>query len=131
MMNYPKPQSANISLEQTVPLPKLPLDTTLKSISSERILKLVLALHSSLNLKTIIQQFFQGIQAEVPCDNIGYSNESIYISIHIGKTEHHQLRYTLDPQHNSLRIIKLSRNHPFRHHEIHQLDNCLCFLLNP
>ena len=126
-----QPQSINIDLENEN-LVSLPARTA-NIVKEDRTLQLVYALHSSLDIKEIIQQFARCVKNVVATDGINYRNERLRLLINAGSEGKHSFSYALnnETKKENCGEITFTRNTRFTDTEIMQLEDLLCLLIHP
>lgn len=130
IMSMLRPESLDINIDDSASLKVVPISEARRA-HQERSHTLSYALQSTLDLKTIIEQFVLGIKAEVPCDCVAYSHSDDRISINIGKAERHSFSYRLTIEEEYLGDIVFSRRSKFSDAEVLELEDLLCLLLFP
>ncbi|GAB4223855.1 MAG: GGDEF domain-containing protein [Gammaproteobacteria bacterium] len=101
------------------------------AIKNERILALAFSLHISLDIRAIINHFFQGLKQELSLERMRYAHKDLGISITHGTTGNHLISYRLTLAGSYLGKLQFSRNYPFENEEITLLENLLTLLLHP
>src|SRR5437868_15056217 len=119
-MSYSAKVFNSATRDEAKPIINLPIAHT-QLFTNERLVQFIYALHASLDLKTIIQQFAQSIGAEIPSDGFTYSYDLISTSITIGKMGRHELNYDLTCGSKNLGKIIFSRNTAYTQNEILEL----------
>jgi diguanylate cyclase (GGDEF)-like protein len=127
MMNT---QPNEIQLESAIPL--LPLPQNIKASVNQSVdLQFIYALNSSLDFKTILEQFAAGLHQKVIYDSLEYQNTEFDTSIKLGEHQVHQLNYSLKTQEADFGKLTITRDEIFSDSEISSVEEMLCFLMNP
>lgn len=88
-------------------------------------------LNASLELRDVLNCFFNGIQRVVPCASIQYLNTSNHIRVDLGAIKVHSAKYTLKAQGYSLGEIVFTRSTRFSQADLQQLEESLTLLFYP
>ena len=98
---------------------------------SERLLRLGNALHTTLDVYTILEFFFDAICKEVEIQHLHYVNAAENLSHLIGQEQRHSLSYQLNIEQMNLGALTITRTKRFAQQEIVTIENILCLLVYP
>lgn len=101
------------------------------ALQTDKTLELVCALHASLDIKAIIEQFAQVVCKETQCQAIHYEHQDLTLDVEIGKTARHKFSYNLTTGNDNLGSLTFSSSKRFEDAEITTLENMLCILVAP
>jgi len=108
----------------------IPIDQA-SSLQREKTLQLIYSLQSSIDLKTIVLTFAQGVQSEVTCASVSYTNPDEMITINVGNRERHTFNYRLSLGDEALGELTFTRSTRFAESEVAQLEDLMCVLIYP
>ena len=84
-----------------------------------------------LDVKALIDLFFVEVQAYIPHDSIGYSNNQLGITLSLGKTSRHRMEYDLVLAGQVLGEIIITRARLFASKEVALMEDLMCSLVYP
>ena len=84
-----------------------------------------------LDVKALIDLFFVEVQAYIPHDSIGYSNNQLGITLSLGKTSRHRMEYDLVLAGQVLGEIVVTRARLFASKEVALMEDLMCSLVYP
>jgi len=97
----------------------------------QRTLKLAGMLHSSLELKTILEYFLEAAKLKVNFQGAHYQNDELRTELKFNETQKHSCSYNLSIDDQSLGEITFSSKKRFSKTNLDTLENLLCHLVNP
>jgi diguanylate cyclase (GGDEF)-like protein len=97
----------------------------------QRTLKLAGMLHSSLELKTVLEYFLEDAQLKVNFQSAHYQNDELRTELQFHETQKHSCSYTLNIEDQSLGEITFSSKKRFTSANLETLENLLCHLIHP
>lgn len=102
----------------------------LQALSDERTLEVLCDLHTTLDLKTIIQSFAFYLQQDLDV-SVHYESHLANTVIQVGMHHPHRIHYQLANQESDCGAITFSRKTPLTDNEIQTLENYLCLVITP
>jgi diguanylate cyclase (GGDEF)-like protein len=103
----------------------------MQHLQQEQTLQLVYALHSTLDIPTILQVFAQETSHALACTGISYAHKAENLAVTIGQAAEFSFHYNLSVNNDSLGEIHFFKNQAFSEAEVLKLEDLLCFLVNP
>lgn len=96
-----------------------------------RALQLSEKLFRTLDVKNLIDLFFEEIQSDIPHDSIGYTNKTLGIALSLGKMSRHRMEYNIVLAGQPLGEIVITRSRLFVTKEVEIMENLMCSLVYP
>ncbi len=132
MVSLTQPQHNKPNEDQTHSLE----DSAVKSPSSSVTLKNALdrwqiQLNASLELRDVLNCFFNGVNKIVRCAGLTYTNKAKATTVELGGEKIHSAKYALKAQGYSLGDIVFTRAKHFSDEELRQLEESLALLFYP
>ncbi|MDT8403725.1 GGDEF domain-containing protein [Sulfuriflexus sp.] len=88
-------------------------------------------LQTSLDIKQLLNYFFEAIQAELSCAHFCYEHPESEIECKQAKAARHTCNYQLTLADESLGRLQFSRGRRFTSAELHRIEDLLCLLVYP
>lgn len=90
-----------------------------------------LQLSTSLDIREVLNHFFNGITTQIPCASLCYKNEQKNTLIELGGKKAHAANYDLNATGYNLGEITFTRSERFSEAELQQLETALSLLFYP
>lgn len=97
----------------------------------QRTLKLAGMLHSSLELKTVLEYFLEAAKLKVGFQSAFYQNDELRTELQFNEPQKHNCSYSLTIEEQSLGEITFSSKKRFSKPGLEKLENLLCHLIHP
>jgi len=97
----------------------------------QRTLKLAGMLHSSLELKTVLEYFLEAAKLKVNFQSAHYQNDELRTELQFNETQKHSCSYNLTIEEQSLGEITFFSKKRFTTASLEKLENLLCHLIHP
>ncbi len=97
----------------------------------QRTLKLAGMLHSSLELKTVLEYFLEAAKVKVNFQSAHYQNDELRTELQFNETQKHSCSYNLTIEDQSLGEITFSSKKRFTKTGLKTIENLLCHLVHP
>ncbi len=97
----------------------------------QRTLKLAGMLHSSLELKTVLEYFLEAAKVKVNFQSAHYQNDELRTELQFNETQKHSCSYNLTIEEQSLGEITFFSKKRFSKKNLETIENLLCHLIHP
>ncbi len=97
----------------------------------QRTIKLAGMLHSSLELKTVLEYFLEAAKLKVNFQSAHYQNDELRTELKFNDSQKHNCSYNLTIEEQSLGEITFSSKKRFTTAHLEKLENLLCQLIHP
>ena len=88
-------------------------------------------LHTTLDIRHLLDSFIHEIRKALPCDGIEYRDDSVQLEIIDGVLSEHRVCYDIENLKEQLGKISFTREKAFRQDEIELLENMVAGLIQP
>lgn len=88
-------------------------------------------LQTSLDIRQILNYFFEAVQDELSCAHFTYDCPEAGIELSQGKAARHTCNYHLKLAEESLGRLQFSRSRRFRADDLHRIEDLLCLVVYP
>ncbi len=97
----------------------------------QRTIKLAGLLHSSLELKTVLEYFLEAAKLKVNFQSAHYQNEELRTELLFNEAQKHSCSYNLTIEEQSLGEITFTAKKRFTTANLEKIENLLCHLIHP